>query len=75
MDVREAAFLSLTRCESGGKYSNLEVDSAIKKYGFTGADRAFFTALVYGVIEKQITLDYLLVACSYGSVTHAATIA
>ncbi len=24
---------------------------------------------------KQITLDYLLVACSYGSVTHAATIA
>ena len=35
MDVREAAFLSLTRCESGGKYSNLEVDSAIKKYGFT----------------------------------------
>ncbi len=60
MDVREAAFLSLTRCESGGKYSNLEVDSAIKKYGFTGADRAFFTALVYGVIEKQITLDYLL---------------
>jgi len=60
MDVREAAFLSLIRCENGGKYSNLEVDSAIKKHGFTGADRAFFTALVYGVIEKQITLDYLL---------------
>ncbi len=60
MDVREAAFLSLLRCESGGKYSNLEVDAAIKKYGFAGADRALFTALVYGVIEKQITLDYLL---------------
>jgi len=60
MDVREAAYLSLLRCESGGKYSNLEVDSAIKKYGFGGHDRALFTALVYGVIEKQITLDYLL---------------
>jgi 16S rRNA (cytosine967-C5)-methyltransferase len=64
MDVREAAYLSLLRCESGGKYSNLEVDSAIKKYGFSGHDRALFTALVYGVIEKQITLDYLLAKLS-----------
>ncbi len=60
MNVREAAFLSLVRCETGGKYANLEVDAAIRKYGFTGADRAFYTALVYGVIEKQITLDYFL---------------
>ncbi len=60
MEVREAALLSLLRCESGGKYSNLEVDAALKKYGFLGADRALFTALVYGVIEKQITLDYFL---------------
>ena len=34
MNVREAAFLSLGKCTPGGKYSNLEVDSAIKKYGF-----------------------------------------
>ena len=60
MEVREAAFLSLIRCADGGKYSNLEVDSAIKKYGFTGYDRAFFTALVYGVIEKRISLDYVI---------------
>ena len=60
MNVREAALLSLIRCSEGNKFSNLEVDSAIKKYGFDGSDRAFFTALVYGVIEKQITLDYVL---------------
>lgn len=60
MNVREAAFLSLGKCTPGGKYSNLEVDSAIKKYGFTGSDRAFFTALVYGTIEKRITLDYVI---------------
>ncbi len=60
MNVREAAFLSLSKCASGGKYSNLEVDSAIKKYGFVGNDRAFFTALVYGTIEKRITLDYII---------------
>ena len=64
MQVREAALLSLERCEKSGKYSNLEVDSAIKKYGFTGHDRAFFTALVYGVIERRITLDYFLAAFS-----------
>lgn len=60
MNVREAAFMSLEKCTPGGKYSNLEVDSSIKKYGFTGNDRAFFTALVYGTVEKRITLDYVI---------------
>ncbi len=60
MNVREAAYLSLLRCSKDGKFSNLEVDSAIKKYGYKGADRAFFTALVYGTIEKRITLDYII---------------
>lgn len=60
MNVREAAFLSLMKCSAGGKYSNLEVNSAIKKYGFAGNDRALFTALVYGTIEKRITIDYII---------------
>lgn len=60
--VREAALQSLIRCEKSGKYSNLEVDAAIKKYGFSGSDRALFTALVYGTIEKRITIDYMLAA-------------
>ncbi len=60
MKVREAAYLSLERCDKTDKFSNLELDSAIKKYGFTGADRAFFTTLVYGTIERRITLDYVI---------------
>ncbi len=60
MKVREAAYLSLERCDKTDKFSNLELDSAIKKYGFTGSDRAFFTTLVYGVIERRITLDYVI---------------
>ncbi len=60
MKVREAAYLSLERCDKTEKFSNLELDSAIKKYGFIGQDRAFFTTLVYGVIEKKITLDYVI---------------
>ncbi len=60
MKVREAAYLSLERCDKTDKFSNLELDSAIKKYGYTGSDRAFFTTLVYGVIERRITLDYVI---------------
>lgn len=60
MNVREAAYLSLLRCMEREKYSNLEVDAALKKYGFRGSDRALFTALVYGTIEKRISLDYII---------------
>ena len=60
MNVREAAFLSLERCRSGDKFANLELDSAIKKYGLDGTDRGFFTVLVYGVIERKITLDHMI---------------
>ncbi|MDD4773408.1 MAG: transcription antitermination factor NusB, partial [Eubacteriales bacterium] len=65
MNVREAALNSLIRCEKDGRYSNLELDSAIKKYNLTGVDRAFFTALVYGVIERRITLDYITAKYSH----------
>lgn len=59
-NIRDAAFITLDRIERGNKYSNIELDSVIKKHGFSGIDRAFFTKLVYGCIEKRITLDYIL---------------
>lgn len=60
VNVREAALNSIIRCEKEGRYVNLELDSAIKKYGLEGVDRSFYTALVYGVTEKRITLDYII---------------
>lgn len=57
---REAALLSLCKCADEGKYSNLELDSTIKKCGFSGADKSLYTTLLYGVIEKKITLDYYI---------------
>ncbi|MHB1153284.1 MAG: 16S rRNA (cytosine(967)-C(5))-methyltransferase RsmB [Eubacteriales bacterium] len=60
VNVREAALNSLIRCEKDGRYSNIELDASIKKYNLTGVDRSFFTALVYGVIERKITLDYII---------------
>ncbi len=57
---RKAAVLSLNSSIKNGKYVNLELDAAIKKYGFEDKDKAFFTRLFYGTVEKKITLDYII---------------
>lgn len=59
-NVRKSAFDSLKRCEKDGKYSNLEVLTNISKSNFDSRDKGLYTALVYGVIEKRITLDTLI---------------
>ena len=59
-DVRNIAYESLLKCEIRQSYPNIEIDSAIEKHGITGVDRAFYTALVYGTIERKITLDYII---------------
>lgn len=60
MTPRKAAVLSLNSSIKNGKYSNLELDAAIKKYGFEDKDKAFFTRLFYGTVERKITLDYII---------------
>ena len=60
MNVREIAYLTLLRAASAEQYSNLALDSAIRKYHLTGADRAFFTQLIYGTIEREISLDWYI---------------
>ncbi len=60
MNVRQTALTTLLRCERDGSYSNLALDAAIKAGGFSPADRGLLTALVYGVIERRITLDHLI---------------
>ena len=57
MNARKCAWEVLCRMEKAGQYSNLAVDAALRKADPEAADRALFTALVYGVIEKKLTLD------------------
>lgn len=45
---------------SRGKYGNIAVDTALRRSNLSEADRHLFTALVYGVIERQVTLDFLV---------------
>ena len=61
---RALALSLLLRCESDKLYSNLILDTAIRRNKLSDADRGLLTALVYGVLEKRITLDYLIGALS-----------
>ena len=60
---RALALEVLTRCESGG-YSNIALDTVIKRNDLSSNDRALMTALIYGVIERKITLDYIISSLS-----------
>lgn len=58
--IRYLAYTVLERQAAAGSYSNLTLDHVIRRSGLSGVDRAFLTALVYGTIEKQHTIDYYL---------------
>lgn len=58
--ARESAWQVLNRCDAGGQYSNIALDTAIKRSELNDADRGLLTALVYGVLERRLTLDACL---------------
>ena len=57
--AREAALKSLLKMKSG-KYTNLEVNATLTRADMSAADRGLYTALVYGVRERIITLDKII---------------
>ncbi|MBQ9806107.1 MAG: 16S rRNA (cytosine(967)-C(5))-methyltransferase RsmB [Clostridia bacterium] len=58
MTVREIALQVLNKCVLSEQYSNIALDTALSRHTLTAADRGLLTALVYGVLERGITLDY-----------------
>lgn len=50
---------ALLRVSAGG-FSNLVLDSVLEETDFSSRDRAFISALFYGVLERRITLDTLI---------------
>ncbi|MBQ9785467.1 MAG: 16S rRNA (cytosine(967)-C(5))-methyltransferase RsmB [Clostridia bacterium] len=58
--VREIAWNVLNKCEAAGQYSNIALDSAIKRADLAPADRGLLTTLVYGTIERRLTLDAVI---------------
>ncbi len=58
--ARISAVNALLRIEKDRAYSNLVLDSYLKKSNMKGADSALLTRLILGVQERKITLDYNL---------------
>lgn len=50
----------MLKCEKSGQYSNIALDHALLSSGLDTSDRALTATLVYGVIERKITLDYYI---------------
>ena len=64
VNPRKTALDILLRCEKDTGYSNLALDAALSREELSPADRALVTELVFGVIERKITLDYYIAALS-----------
>lgn len=55
---RQTAFEILMKVEKDKAFSNKALDNALKKLEYSHQDSVFVSALVYGVLERKITLDY-----------------
>jgi 16S rRNA (cytosine967-C5)-methyltransferase len=59
-NVREAALELLETVEKNQAYSNLLLNSAIEKNEISKIDIGLLTELVYGTLQRQMTIDYYL---------------
>ncbi len=60
MNTRNIALRILFDVEKNGAYSALALNNSIKENKLQPIDASFLSALVYGVIERRITLDYII---------------
>ena len=67
--VRLLALKSLVRCEKEKRFANLEINALLSKTSLTSADKKLYTALVYGVIEKEMMLDYIIAPYIKGEIS------
>lgn len=59
-NARELAMDLLVAIEEKQAYSNLLLNTWIDKYKLEQKDAALLTELVYGTIQRKLTLDYYL---------------
>lgn len=57
---RYQAMTILEKIEKSGSYSNLLINDTISKRSLSSVDAHLLTELVYGVLQRKLTLDYYL---------------
>ena len=60
LDARIAVVKALSGLHREKQYSNIMLDELLKTGELSEKDRAFASRLFYGVIERRLTLDYVL---------------
>lgn len=58
--ARETALSVLYKVEYEGAYSNIELKKALSKAELSQKDKSLATALVYGVLQRDVTLEYVI---------------
>ncbi|MCQ2483806.1 MAG: 16S rRNA (cytosine(967)-C(5))-methyltransferase RsmB [Clostridia bacterium] len=58
--ARQTAFELLNKIQRDNSYSNLALDAVLEKTQADINDKRLISALVYGVVERKITVDYEL---------------
>ncbi len=58
--ARELAVTALVQWERDSTFSNIMLDNLLKNASLSKTDAAFATRLVYGTLERLLTLDWLL---------------
>jgi 16S rRNA (cytosine967-C5)-methyltransferase len=61
---RQAAFAILQRIEKERSYADILLDRELSQGGLQGPDRGLLTELVYGVLRRRGTLDFVINQCS-----------
>ncbi|MBR2024815.1 MAG: 16S rRNA (cytosine(967)-C(5))-methyltransferase RsmB, partial [Clostridia bacterium] len=57
---RQLALKSLVKTDTESVFSNLEINTTLERCKMNNVDRGLYTALYLGVLEKKITLDYII---------------
>ncbi len=59
-NARQVAVKVISEIERNGSYSNIAADSAISESGLVGAEARLASMLIYGVLQRKITLDFVI---------------
>ncbi len=64
VSVRATTAAALADCHRRQGYSNIILDELLKASDLSATDRSLLSRLFYGVIERRLTLDYVMGRCS-----------
>ena len=59
-NVREIAVNLLIELEQNKAYSNIALNKIITQNNLSSLDKNLLTALFYGVLDRKITLDFII---------------